>query len=49
MIHRLKEPGARLIAGLLVSIQAVMGVPFLLTIMGSIRHWDGWNYPKNPR
>lgn len=48
-LHRLKEPSARLIGGFLLSMQAVFGVPFLLTIMASLRHWDGWFLPKNPR
>jgi hypothetical protein len=48
-LHKLKEHSARLTAGFLLSLQAVMGVPFLLTLVGSVRHWGAWFYPKNPR
>jgi len=46
-LDKLKEPAGRLITGLLVSIQAVIGVPFLLTMVGNIRHWNGWFHPKD--
>jgi|HubBroStandDraft_6_1064221.scaffolds.fasta_scaffold00109_13 hypothetical protein len=48
-LYKLKEPSARLLAGFLLSMQAVIGVPFLLTIVGSVRHWGTWFHPKDPR
>jgi hypothetical protein len=48
-IDELKEHSARLTAGFLLSLQAVMGVPFLLTMVESVRHWSAWFSPKNPR
>ena len=48
-IPKLKDHSARLTAGFLLSLQALIGVPFLLTIVGSVRHWGAWFSPKNPR
>jgi hypothetical protein len=48
-MNKVMKHSAGLIAGFLLSVQAVMGVPFLLTMVGSVRHWGAWFYPKNPR
>jgi hypothetical protein len=48
-LHKLKGPTARLVGGFLMALQAVMGMPFLLTMVGSVRHWGGWFNPRNPR
>jgi hypothetical protein len=48
-LDELKEHSARLTAGFLLSLQAVMGVPFLMTMFQSLRHWGTWFPPKNPR
>ena len=48
-LHKLKKPATHLIGGFLLALQAVMGVPFLLTIVGSVRRWDVLFYTKKPR
>jgi hypothetical protein len=47
-IHKLKEPTTRATALLLLALQAAIGMPFLLTLVGSVRHW-WWFGPRNPR
>jgi hypothetical protein len=48
-LQRLKQPAVLTIAGFLMSLQVVMGMPFLLTMVGNVRHWGGWFNPRNPR
>jgi hypothetical protein len=48
-LHKLKQPSARLVASFLLALQATMGVPFLLTIVGSFRHCGAWFNFRNPR
>ncbi|MFZ0284238.1 MAG: hypothetical protein WAL32_03325 [Terriglobales bacterium] len=48
-LYKMKEPAARATGLLLLAVQAAMGMPFLLTIVGSLRHWGAWFYPRNPR
>ena len=48
-LHKLKQPATHLMGSVLLAVQAVIGIPFLLTLVRSVRHWDAWFSPKNPR
>lgn len=48
-LHKLKGPASHFVESFLLSLQAVMGVPFLLMSIRSSRFWDVLFYSKNPR
>jgi len=48
-LQKLNDPTTRTTAFLLLALQAAIGMPFLLTIMGGFRHWSGWFSFRNPR
>ena len=48
-LPRLKEHSAGFFTGLVLSIQAVTGMPFLLHMIHNLRHWDAWlPFKKRP-
>jgi hypothetical protein len=47
-LHKLKAPASHFVGSFLLALQAVMGVPFLLTSIRSSRFW-GIFYSKIPR
>jgi len=46
-LHKLKGPASHFVESFLLAIQAVMGMPFLLTSIRSSRFWGVLFYPKN--
>ena len=48
-LHKFKGPASHFFGSFLLALQAVMGMPFLLTSLRNSRFWDMFFYSKNPR
>jgi hypothetical protein len=48
-LHRFKVPASQFVGSFLLALQAVLGVPFLLTSIRSPRFWSVFFFSKGAR
>jgi hypothetical protein len=48
-LHKLKRPASHFVGSFLLALQAVMGMPFLLSSIRSSRFWGMFLFSKGPR